>query len=278
MILNRQSQAPYAAPQHPTPPSVVWMRRGTLGLMMILALLLLVGGLKLIAQSRWFAIERIGLAGDTQFHGALTVRANVLPQLTGNYFTIDLRQAQKSFEALPWIRAAVVQRVFPNQLHIHLTAHAPAARWASMANSGAEQQSAEAIDIERLVNVQGELFEASGGAVDTDELPLLTGPDERAAEIWSTYQQLKAMLTPQQMQLESLALTTQSIWQAKLDNGAALTLGGGTGAEALVRTTQWLAHWPAAQAQLKATGRELQSVDLRYAKGFAVRIAGITTR
>jgi cell division protein FtsQ len=275
MILNRQAQAPYAAPRHPTPTSVVWLRRATTGLLVLLVVILLYAGLKAIAQSRWFAIEHMALQGDTQFHGALTVRANVLPQLTGNYFTLDLARAQKSFEALPWIRSATVQRVFPNQLQVRLTAHTPAARWESIGNSDANS---EPVDIERLLNLQGELFEASGGTVDTDALPLLTGPDARAAEMWTTYQQLKTLLAAQQMTLSELALSAHNVWQAKLESGASLTLGGGTDAELLARTATWLGQWPAAQSKLNAAGRELQSVDLRYGKGFAVRVAGITTR
>lgn len=272
MILNRQTQAPYATPQHPTPVSVVWLRRATLGLLALLVLVLLYGTLAAIAQSRWFAIERVALQGDTQFHGALTVRANVLPQLSGNYFTLNLRQAQKSFEALPWIRSANVQRVFPNQLRVQLTAHTPAARWESVGTNAPET------DMERLVNVQGELFEASGGAIDTDALPRLAGPDARAGEMWTTFGQLQTLLAAQQMQLTDLELTTHSMWQATLASGAALVLGDGTGAQALERTRQWLHYWPAAQSKLNATGRELQSLDLRYGKGFAVRIAGVTTR
>ncbi len=277
MIHLRQNQAPYAAPVAETPRDVVWLQRGTRICAIILVFGLVYAAARAVVFAPWFSIQSMQMRGDTQFHNALTIRANVLPQLSGNYFTLDVRQAQQTFEALPWIRSAVVQRVFPNQLQVHLTAHEPAARWETMASQSTKtiDSSEGSLDLERLVNQQGELFEASGGAVDSDALPALSGPDHRAAEIWQTFLALSTMLKKQNMTLTALTLDPFNVWQGRLDTEATLTLGNGASTEVLERAQRWLSHWPTVAHKYESP---MQMVDLRYPQGFAVRMAGVTTR
>ncbi len=251
------------------PREVVWLRRSTVVLLGLLFAVLLAVALRAFMLAPWFSIVRMTVGGDTQFHNALTLRANVLPALTGNYFNVDLRTAQQRFEALPWIRSAVVQRTFPNALAVTLTAHIPVARWGAEANDA---------DIERLVNAQGEIFEASGGQIDTDDLPKLAGPDTAAAEVLALYQSLQTSLKaslPNQTVIE-LGLSQQGLWRAKLSSGALLELGTGSKLDVMQRIDRWLSTLPVISQKYNA--HALQNLDLRYQDGFAMRLAGVTTR
>lgn len=267
-------QAP-SAPELPR--DIVWLRRGTAIALALLCLALLGIALRALAISPWFAVQGLRVTGstpsDAQFHNELTLRANVLSQLSGNYFSVNLRQAQRAFEALPWIRSAVVQREFPNQLHAHLTAHVAAARWSSIDEAQASEGEHE---VERLVNVQGEVFEASGGAIDTESLPLLVGPKDQAAELLDAYLALKPALQAHHFELKQLSLSAQGLWQARLDNQAILALGSGRQKDITERVQRWLKAWPSVIE--KYGPREALAIDLRYREGFAVRLAGITTR
>ena len=51
-----------------------------------------------------FSIARIVIEGEMVYNNAVTLRANVAPHLTGNFFTIDLKQARQVFEQVPWVR------------------------------------------------------------------------------------------------------------------------------------------------------------------------------
>jgi cell division protein FtsQ len=300
MIHLRHHTTAYAAPEIQVPKDIVWLKRATRLCALILAGLLLYVALRSLILAPWFAIQTLHLRGDSQFHNSLTIRANVLQQLTGNYFTLSLRRVQSAFEALPWIRSAVVQRVFPNQLVVQLTAHKPAARWISSpapaiastlgstpALSGASKSPAAEDDdgdndneiriangLERLVNQQGELFDASGDAFALNELPILSGPDQRASELLTTYKALEALLAAQDLKILRLVIDPLQGWHAKLDGQASLVLGSGTGTEILAKAQRWLAHWPELKRHYE---RPLQSVDLRYQQGFSVRLAGVTT-
>ena len=128
-----------------------------------LALGVLAAGAWWVLRYPGFAVSRIVVQGDLVHNNAVTLRANVAPQLAGNFFTVDLRAARAAFEQVPWVRRAQVQRVFPGVLQVHLQEHEAVAYW------GAEGGST-------LVNTQGEVFEANVGDIEQESLPRLQGP------------------------------------------------------------------------------------------------------
>ena len=44
-----------------------------------------------------FALAGITVTGDVEHNNVVTLRANVTPKLSGNFFTVDLSQARKVF-------------------------------------------------------------------------------------------------------------------------------------------------------------------------------------
>ena len=96
----------------------------TASLLFLLLALLLVGALMLWAsQNPVFAIRAISVTGDVTHNNALTLRANVAPRLSGTFLSMDLGATRLAFEAVPWVRRAVVKREFPNRLKVRLQEH-----------------------------------------------------------------------------------------------------------------------------------------------------------
>lgn len=60
------------------------------------ALLVLAAGAWWVMRYPGFAIARIVVHGDLSHNNAVTLRANVGPQLVGNFFTVDLRAARQA--------------------------------------------------------------------------------------------------------------------------------------------------------------------------------------
>ncbi|MDI9335240.1 MAG: cell division protein FtsQ/DivIB [Cytophagales bacterium] len=282
MIHIRQPYTPASQQAPDVPEGIVWMQRGTRALLALLAFIALALALRALILAPWFSIQKMHISGessyDVQFNNALTIRANVLPQLSGNYFTLNLRQVQKAFESLPWIRSAVVRREFPNQINVSLTAHTPIARWTSLDASSAAANSD--VEMEHLLSVQGEVFETSGGQLDTDNLPALAGPQAKAAEVLALYQSLQSLLQTHAPHaahpVVQLRLSPLGLWRAVLANQATIELGAGNKEVIVARTARWLAAAP--QVAERFNARDVQSVDLRYPNGFATRLSGITTR
>ncbi len=274
----RQPYVPSSQQATTLPREIIWLRRGTLVLCGLFVVIVLGVAARAFVLSPWFALTKMEVTGDTQFHNPMTLRANVLPDLAGSYFTVNLRTAQAHFESLPWVRSAVVQRVFPNALTAHLIAHAPVTRWRSLETQKADGVDSEDPDMESLLNTQGEIFEVAGGQIDTRNLPALSGPIAAAAQVLDLYHLLQARLPASlgDISITALGITAQGLVRAKLSSGAQLELGSGSNADVMQRVEGWLGALP--QIANKYSLQSLQSLDLRYPSGFAMRLSGITTR
>jgi cell division protein FtsQ len=211
-----------------------------------------------------FAIGGIVVQGDVAHNSAATLRANVMPRLRGNFFTVDLNGAREAFEAVPWVRQAVVKRQFPNRLRVQLQEHQPEAFW------GADSES-------RLVNAQGEVFEANPGDVEQDDMPRLVGPDGSAGQVLAMYHGLKPQLGKLDLAVEEVTLTGRGGWSMTLDSGAAVELGRGTTEEVLARSQRFASTLTQVTAKYGRRPEALVTADLRHTDGYAVKLRGVTT-
>lgn len=233
-------------------------------LWVVLAALVLAGAAIFVSRHAVFAIRGIAVSGDVSHNNALTLRANVAPHLRGTFFTLDLGRARAAFEAVPWVRQAVVQREFPNRLRVQLQEHRAVAYW------GPEGES-------RLVNSFGEVFEANVGEVEQDGLPRLQGPDGQSAQIWEAFQGLRPLFEPMDLALEQLELSGRGSWRARLDSGAVIELGAGSLPEVQDRTQAFLKTLTQVSARYGRKPEALETADLRHQDGYALRMRGVTT-
>ena len=211
-----------------------------------------------------FAIGGITVLGDTAHNNVATLRANVAPRLAGNFFTVDLQKAREAFEAVPWVRHAVVKRQFPNRLRVLLEEHTPEAFW------GADTES-------HLVNNFGEVFEANAGDVEQDGLPRLAGPEGTSAQVLAMYQGLKPLFAPIDLGIDELVLTGRGGWVLHLDTGAVVELGRGTPEEVLARSQRFARTLTQVTSKYNRRPEALVTADLRHADGYAVKLRGVVT-
>ena len=102
-----------------TPPLDVRLMNMTAAVLFVaVAVAGVASGLRWVLEHPVFAVGGITVRGDVTHNNAATLRANVAPRLRGNFFTLDLQSARQVFESLPWVRHAVVQRVWPNLLEV----------------------------------------------------------------------------------------------------------------------------------------------------------------
>ncbi len=215
-------------------------------------------------QSPLFAIQEILVLGDVTHTNAITLRANVAPKLAGTFVTLDLARAREIFEAVPWVRKAVVKREFPNRLKVDLQEHQAVAYWGSDAES-------------RLLNSYGEVFEANVGEVEQDALPRLNGPHGQGAQVLNAYQNLEPLFAGLDLALDQFELTGRGGWQARLDTGAVLQLGRGSPDEVVARTQRFVSTLAQITAKYGRLPEALESADLRHEDGYAIRLRGVTT-
>lgn len=223
------------------------------------------GSLAWLVRRPLFNFSRITVQGELTHNNEVMLRANVLPQLAGNFFTMNLQRVRQSFEAVPWVRHAVVQREFPNRLRVSLFEHHPVAVWGDNASASV------------MVNRYGQLFEAQADDADIEHLPRFDGPQEQSVQVLKMYEQLQPMLQGMDLTLDRLALSSRGTWSVGTSSGADLELGKGNAQEVLARLAVFRKTLPQVTARYGRTSAALQSVDLRHENGYAVRLKGVTT-
>ncbi|MFM7972498.1 MAG: cell division protein FtsQ/DivIB, partial [Betaproteobacteria bacterium] len=270
-ILGGSSTLP---PAHQAPWDVRLRHRATRWTLLLAALTVLALIVTWLLRHGSFAIQRIKLDAELHRTSVATIRANALPRLEGNFFTMDLQAARRAFESVPWVRRAEVQRHWPGQLRVHILEHKAVALWEST-------DSRERRD-DRLVGQDGSVFQANPGDVEDDNLPLFRGPEGSSGQLWALYRPLAQVLAPigrlaggsQEAGIRLLQLSNKGSWSAELDTGARLELGRGTPAEVMARTETFVRTLPQAVAPFR---RPVLYADLRHAEGYALRLAGIST-
>ena len=211
-----------------------------------------------------FSIQGITVKGNVTHSNVVTLRANVLPQLSGNFFTLTLLQARQAFEQIPWIRSALVRREFPNRLSVTLDEFQPVAQWGFEGDG-------------KFLSVEGAVFEVNADDVDSETLPLLKGPESQAKTVLEMYKFLKPMMAKMDMSLDKLELSQRGSWTAQLASGATLELGHGSQEEISERLQLFFKTLTQVASRYGRTVTSLLSADLRYDNGYALRLRGVST-
>lgn len=257
-----------AAPPPPQFPADIRLMNLTAALLAVIGVGALLAAAVIWAAHRpIFAVRAIRVGGDLTHNTVFTIRANAAPKLQGNFFTMDLAATRRAFESVPWVRQAMVRRVWPNRLDVQLEEHRPAALW------GPEGDGDEPTD--KMVNSHGEVFEANLGDVEDDALPTLHGPEGSSAHMLAMVDRLQHEFAPMEARIEALELSGRGSWRAELDTGAAVELGRGSDDEVIARTRTFVATLP--ELRNRYQQHPLLYADLRHNDGYAVRLKGVTT-
>jgi cell division protein FtsQ len=260
-MLLRQPATPANASVDALPVDVRLMNAIAVVVFALALVAMAVLGFAWAARRPQFQFSDVRLEGDLQRNSVTTVRANAMPHLAGNFFTMDLGRTRAAFEQVPWVRHAVVRRVWPDKLVVALEEHQPVALWEGDENS------------DKMVNSHGEVFEANVGDVEDDSLPQFAGPEGTSTQVLEMYRRLQPMFAQLDAEVTTLRLSGRGSWKVELDDGAAIELGRGTPDEVTERTTRFIRTLPQVLHKFNAP---LESADLRHAEGYAVKLKGLS--
>jgi cell division protein FtsQ len=198
-------------------------------------------------------VRTVALAGDLRHVDAARVRASLEGRLAGNFFGVELADARRALESLPWVRYVEVRRQWPDRLVAQIEEHVVLARWPGG----------------KLVSTTGEVFEADG---EHGALPQLAGPPGTAGEVVRRYQAFRKLVAPLGTEPVRVQLSARGAWQIQLADGLVLELGREQARQPLEeRLARFVAAYPRIAAEL---GRRPEHIDLRYPNGFAIRVPG----
>ncbi len=248
----------------PLPVDIRLMNKVSALLLTLCVLVCLASGLWWMLRHPAFALKLITVEGEVSRNNALTLKTNVVPQLQGNFFTLDLAQARQVFETVPWVRSAVIHREFPNRLRVQLHEQHPVALWGDEGGSA-------------LLNEQGQVFEANLGEVEADALPRLKGPVSQSQQVLGMYRILLPVLEVVDMGVDELELSPRGSWKVTTSQGVAIELGRGQPQELTALLQDFLRTLPQITSRYGRTPKSLAGADLRHKDGYALRLVGVTT-
>lgn len=230
-------------------------QKSSLNLHWVLALVLLPAGIVALVWGTTRLLDPATLPVKTvRVENALkhldqaTVRRTVLPHVKEGFLRVDVAVIRQELEALPWVAEASVRRSWPDMLVVRVREQQAAARWSEGG----------------LLNPEGELFMAQD-AQQWHQLALLRGPKRMGQAVMEEYQAMQGMLTPLKLKITHLTMSDRRAWSMRLDNGLQLRLGRN---ESRVRLLRFVRVY---SSVLHPKLQDIDSVDLRYTNGFAVR-------
>ena len=192
-------------------------------------------------------IRSIEINGPFQRVTALQIEEAISDQLEDGFVSADLSVIQQSIVALPWIDQATVARRWPSRLRITVTEQVPAAIWGERG----------------LLNVRGELFVTEARHMPA-ELPRLSGPKNRSADVAKRYLEVRDRLIPVGLDLRRVHLDPRGAWDMTLQNGVEVRLGRRDVDE---RTNLFL---DIVADIITGRAADIDYVDMRYSTGFTI--------
>lgn len=177
----------------------------------------------------------------------LAIRDKISPHLRDGFFRTSVRGIQKDLLQLPWIKAAVVQKKWPDSICIKLTLGDTVAKWnknAYLLDGGVVYQTPKPLT--KVV------------------LPELNSTQNNAPALLELYYAFKADLAADALSIQALNETNEHEYVVILSNGIVLNLGD---KDLQQRMHRFAKTYP---IELVDKASNIAYVDLRYENGMAV--------
>ncbi len=223
---------------------------GTVVKLLLLALLVGGGawGAQRLLDPQQFPLRTVRIESPLKHVSQATLRNSVRPHVEAGFLGVDVDAVRDGLEALPWIQRATVRRAWPDKLVVQVTEQQAIARWGNSA----------------LLNMRGEVFSPQMDE-SLQSLPLLRGPRDTNRVVAEQYVAMQGMLKPLGLTITHMSLNERRALSLRLDNGLQLGLGR---QDTDLRLLRFVRVYPQV---LEPRLAAIDSIDLRYTNGFAVR-------
>lgn len=219
-----------------------------------LVLVLLCAGLGYFVYSNWQSwlesldgdrkITAYALVGQNEFTTYPDVQDVLLKmgELKG-FWAQDVKQIREQLETIPWVKGAVVRKVWPNRLSIWLSEYQPVAIWNKT----------------EFVTKDGIVFQLPMDKLKEKTFPYLGGPDYQNLKVLEAWGQIYADFKAKNLMVKGVTIDERGAWQVTLDNDIILKLGRG---DWKPKVGSVVTIFPQIEVP---EGKRINYVDLRYA-------------
>lgn len=157
-------------------------------------------------------ISAFALVGQNTFTTDDDIKESLLKmgELKG-FWGQDVAPIQEQIEALPWVKGAIVRKMWPNRLSIWVSEYQPVAFW----------------NQNQFVTLDGIVFQLPSVRLTAKNLPYLGGPDYQSLKVIETWNQIYINLKSNNIMAKGINIDDRGAWQVQLDNDIVLKLGRG---------------------------------------------------
>ncbi len=195
----------------------------------------------------WMPIRYVRVEGVFQHLGKEEIKELLMPQVSTDFISADMKAIQDSVLSLPWVSKAEVKRIWPDAVDIVVYEQTPYVRWGEKS----------------LLNEHGDVFSPENIS-EFGSLPLLSGAAGQEKRLLNKMKELRTVLSEKSFDLSELTLNERRSWKMILDNGMQFKLGNMDPALIIERFMK----------TLPLLGEEridaISVIDMRYPNGFAV--------
>jgi len=200
----------------------------------------------------YFPIKEVKIVG-MQHVNHDEVQRLLIPLINKGFFAVSVEHIKESLAQFPWVADASVRRVWPNQIIIQVAEKSPLARW----------------NDEKLLSTSGQLFSPARDTYPAG-LPQFIGPEGIQLKMMENYAQVNLILALLHVKITRFEMSPAHVWSLTLNNGIKLHIGH---KDILTRVADFVKVYPKI---IGDRASEVDSVDLRYPNGLAVRWKTIT--
>ena len=201
-----------------------------------------------LSDAQRFPITTVKIAASYEHINRKQLETILSTYLRYSFFTLSVSQLNSALMGLDWTKEVKIEREWPDTLKITLVEKIPAAIWN-----------------DELMTLDGEVFNVGQDQRADLKLPLLGGPANQQLDVLQIYQKLSQLLSSFGLHASALQLRENQAWELTLANGVQLHLGK---RDLEARLQRFCKAYPVVFADKP---EQLDSIDLRYARGMAVQ-------
>ena len=193
-------------------------------------------------------VEQVLIEGKVNYISEQEVLAAVNSFISESLLLVDMQEIKQVLETMPWIRSVTIRREWPDTMVLSVIEEKAIARWGE----------------KRLLNQDGAII-APNNIIGLESLAILSGPPGTERKVMEQYQLFSQLLYQRGLKIAELDLNERAAWKLTLANGVHINIGKSQLMEKMRRLVDF------AKNSLIEQMDEIESIDLRYTSGIAVK-------
>lgn len=202
-------------------------------------------------QLEHLAIKTVHINGERQYEQNNAVTKIISAYTDDDFFNLKIEEMRDRLVEVSWVKSVSLRKEWPDRLVVNVEEHHPVAHWQD--------------DNQKnwLLSKQGVKFESEFDVPEA--MPMLSGQDVNIEKVMNQYKRLSLALLNEKLNVTNINLNTRHEWSLTLSNGIQVKYLDDDANMAVQRMLLALNILTASQQ------KQVETMDLRYEHGFAIR-------